>query len=174
MIKYIRWLTLLAFVLCYTPEALFAEECIGLVYAMMDCSAYKCVAQFHGGSVTYEIIGISDGSCKYTERDNSGFTLCRVSKNDFSAISNYLVQLLTKSGNIDIVATSRLRAETCDFYKTKGNSFVKMGRELSSSDVKNIERAIELKVRNDEAGEIRSMFFTEEDVSKLVTQALKK
>ncbi|KAF2281700.1 hypothetical protein GH714_042524 [Hevea brasiliensis] len=94
--------------------------------------------------------GISDGNCRYAERDSSGFALCRVSKDDFPAISNYLMQLLTKSSDVDIQAVSRLRATTCDFYRTKGNSFVKRGKELSDADVKDIERAIERKMRKDE------------------------
>ncbi|ASI47461.1 hypothetical protein AOV_00630 [Anaplasma ovis str. Haibei] len=157
---------LLALCLC-APTALFAEECVGLVHAMMGCNAYRCVAQFHGGSIIYEVLGISDGNCRYAERDSSGFALCRVSKDDFPAISNYLMQLLTKSSDVDIQAVSRLRATTCDFYRTKGNSFVKRGKELSDADVKDIERAIERKMRKDEVGEIRSMFFTESDLSKL-------
>ncbi|AAV86335.1 hypothetical protein U370_00815 [Anaplasma marginale str. Dawn] len=157
---------LLVLFLC-TPTTMLAEECVGLLNAMMGCNAYRCVARFHGGSITYEVLGVSNGSCRYAERDSSGFTLCRVSKDNFPAISNYLVQLLTKSSNMDVLAVSRLRAATCDFYRTKGNSFVKRGKELSDADVKDIERAIERKMRKDEVGEIRSMFFTESDLSKL-------
>ncbi|WP_238523270.1 hypothetical protein [Anaplasma centrale] len=110
---------------------------------------------------------MSDGDCRYVERDSSGFTLCEVSKDNFPAVSNYLVQLFTKSNNVDILAVSRLRAATCDFYRTKGNSFIKRGKELSDADVKDIERAIERKMRSDAIGEIRSIFFTESDLSKL-------
>ncbi|MGN7661739.1 MAG: hypothetical protein ACTJLK_03900 [Anaplasma sp.] len=133
----------------------------------MDCHAHRCVAQLHDKPVTYEVLGMSDGNCKYSERDESGFTLCSVSQSNYSAISGYLVRLFTKSGNIDIEAIARLRAETCDFYRTHGNSYIKRGKELSLSDVREIERAVERKVRKDEIKEIRSMFFEGEDIEKL-------
>ncbi|MGN7678428.1 MAG: hypothetical protein ACTJLL_01540 [Anaplasma sp.] len=169
MIKYNRWLCLALIVSCWLVPVrhAFSRECTSLLYAMMDCRAHKCVAQLHGTPVTYEVLGISDGNCKYSERDESGFALCSVSQNNYPAISGYIVQLFTKSGGIDIEAVARLKAETCDFYRTHGNSYIKKGKELSLSDVREIERAVERRVRKDEIKEIRSMFFEGEDIEKL-------
>ncbi|AGR79011.1 hypothetical protein APHNP_0627 [Anaplasma phagocytophilum str. ApNP] len=145
-----------------------AQECIGLAHAIMDCSAYKCVADLTGERVRYEVLGSNEeGVCKYSESDETGFALCRVSQEDFSHISNYLVQLFTKSSNVRYHEIARMKARTCRFYRVRGNSFIKRDEALNESDVRAIERVVGMRIRKEEVEGVRSMFFDEEDLKKL-------
>ncbi|MDB1135752.1 hypothetical protein [Candidatus Anaplasma sp. TIGMIC] len=144
-----------------------AKGCVGLVYAIMDCSAYDCVAKLSGKQVKYEVLGAHNGVCRYSESDETGFTLCNVSKEDFAAVSNYLVQLFTKSGSISYYDTARLRAKTCDFYRVLRNSFIKRGAELDEQRVREIERAMGMRIRREEVEGVKSLFFDDEAMKKL-------
>lgn len=143
------------------------EECVGLLYAMMDCSAYKCVAKFSGDKVVYEVLGSSNKGCKYSESDKSGFSLCHVSRENFSLVSNYIVQLFTKSSNVRSADVARLKAKTCGFYRVFGNSFVKREVELGEDAVREISLAVSKRIRKEEIEGIKSMFFSDKDLQKL-------
>ncbi|QJC27817.1 hypothetical protein ANPL_03835 [Anaplasma platys] len=143
------------------------EECVGLLYAMMDCSAYRCVAKFSGDKVVYEVLGSSSKGCKYSESDKSGFSLCHVSRENFSVVSNYIVQLFTKSSNVRPADVARLKAKTCNFYRVFGNSFVKKEVELGEDAVREISVAVSKRMRKEEIEGIKSIFFSEEDLKKL-------
>ncbi|MFV9839058.1 MAG: hypothetical protein AB8U44_03470 [Aaplasma endosymbiont of Hyalomma asiaticum] len=144
-----------------------ATGCIGLVYAMMDCSAYTCATEISGHRMKYEVLGKSEGNCKYSESDESGFALCSVSQEDFGVVSNYLVQLFTKRGNVSHFEIAKLKAKTCSFYRALGNSFIKREIELEKSDVRQIERKVEMRIRKEEIEGVKSLFFDEEDLKEL-------
>ncbi|UQD54801.1 hypothetical protein ESP60_03820 [Anaplasma phagocytophilum] len=144
-----------------------AQECTGLAHALMDCSVYKCVADLAGERVHYEVLGSNSGVCKYSESDETGFALCMVSQEDISHLSNYLVQLFTKSSNVRYHEIARVKARTCRFYRVRGNSFIKRDEALNESDVRAIERVVGMRIRKEEVEGVRSMFFDEEDLKKL-------
>ena len=144
-----------------------ATGCIGLVYAMMDCSVYDCVAEISGHRTRYEVLGKSEGNCRYSESDESGFAMCSVTQEDFGVVSNYLVQLFTKRGNVSHFEIARLKAKTCSFYRARGNSFIKREIELNKSDVRKIERSVEMRIRREEIESVQSIFFDEKDLKEL-------
>ena len=144
-----------------------ATGCIGLVYAIMDCSAYTCDTDISGHRIKYEVLGKSEGNCKYSESDESGFALCSASQEDFGVVSNYLVQLFTKRGNVSHFEIAKLKAKTCNFYRARGNSFIKREIELEKSDVRQIERKVGMRIRKEEIEGVKSLFFNEEDLKEL-------
>ncbi|MEH0831721.1 hypothetical protein [Anaplasma bovis] len=155
-----------AVMLTYLTGSSAIGDCVGLVYSLMDCTPYKCVAQFSEHEIEYEILGsFKDKYCRYSEKDKSGFTLCDISDEDFGATSNYLMQLLTRNSNsIEHDDVTRLKAKTCRFYRTLGNSFVKKGMRLDEQDVKKIERIVESRIRREEVNGLRSMLFDDEEL----------
>ena len=145
------------------------HNCLGLLYALNNCTNYTCTLNFLNNKVQYTVFGVRDNTCKMSEMDDSGITLCYLPEDKLKVMSEYLVRVITNNMNIDTNKVENMLSQVCEFYSTVQETLIPENEEVTEKNALEIKRAAELKKRNFDMSKIKSIFFPNEDVVKLHT-----
>ena len=145
------------------------HNCLGLIYALNNCTSYTCNMDFFNNKVQYTIFGLRDNSCKISEMDDSGVAVCYLPEDKLKVMSEYLVRVITNNMNIDTNKIEYMLSQVCEFYSMIQETLIPENEEVTEKNALEIKRAAELKKRNFNIGKIKSIFFSNEDVVKLHT-----
>ncbi|MGN7618967.1 MAG: hypothetical protein ACTJLM_03515 [Ehrlichia sp.] len=145
------------------------HNCLGLVYALNNCTGYTCNMNFLNNKVRYTVFGIIDDRCKMSEVDDSGVTLCYFPKEKIRMMSEYLVRVITNNMNIETNKIEHALSKVCEFYSTVQGTLIQENAEITEDNALEVKRAVELEKRNFNVGKIGSIFFSDVDIVKLHT-----